>query len=502
MTEKRKQLIRRILLAVCTAAVVLALAIIGVVQLLNDRREQAREPWLDTAAAELDRITIDAKLDPASHSMAVTQTLMLTSRTAEPRQELVLRSWANAFMKPDTSPLAGNTECCPDGFSAGSLVLEEATVVKNGIPALTDHLYRDDARTVLALPLEESWQQGESLLVTLRYTVHFPHAKYRFGWWENTFMAGHAFIVPALWQNGAYRTDAWQALGDPLSGECADYTLSITAPKGYRCAVGGTVTATSHTKDYTTWVVHAPAVRDVGLVLSTELEPVARTVDGIRLTAYAADRALAGTLLGHAADMLEAYNECYVPYPFEDLTVCALPLGVSGAEYTALCMVADTLQEDELELTAAHELAHQWWYALVGSDSQTHPWLDEALCEYSLLEYVEHRYGLSAREDLRMQRIEPSMRITVAGGATPGAPLDYFETETDYAMLVYGRAAAFLCAADELLSGRLAQVLGTYAQTYALAIADRADLARVMLEAGGVDIEPLMVDFLDTYLIN
>jgi len=69
-------------------------------------------------------------------------------------------------------------------------------------------------------------------------------------------------------------------------------------------------------------------------------------------------------------------------------------------------------------------------------------------------------------------------------------------------MLVYGRAAAFLCAADELLSGRLAQVLGTYAQTYALAIADRADLARVMLEAGGVDIEPLMVDFLDTYLIN
>lgn len=487
---------RAVVIGIALAAVLTVLLVAGNA-LRTGRAPQPSQALLE-ATAGLDRIHIQAQLNPDERSMAVTQTLTLISRTEEPRQELVLRTWANTFLQPDTSPIAGNADCCPEGFSAGSLVLEGAQVEQQGTVASPEHFYRDDARTVLALPLQGAWQPGETLTVTLRYAVHFPHAKYRFGWWEDTFMAGHAFVVPALWQDGAYRTDAWQPLGDPLSGECVNYTLEITVPKGYSCAAGGSIAARSTDADGTTYRIDAPAVRDVGLVMSTGLQTAARRVDGVLVQACAPGRAQAGQMLGYACSALEAYSECFGAYPWPVYTVCALPLGISGAEYTALSMVADDLAAPEY--TIAHETAHQWWYALVGSDCQTHPWLDEALCEYSLLEYVEKRYGLSAREELRQRRIEPSMRITVAGGATPGAPLDYFETETDYTMLVYGRGAAFLCAADELLAGRLAEVLEAYAQQYAFAIADRQDLSRTMLEKGGIDIEPLMVDYLDTYL--
>jgi aminopeptidase N len=165
-------------------------------------------------------------------------------------------------------------------------------------------------------------------------------------------------------------------------------------------------------------------------------------------------------------------------------------------------MVANDLKGEQLEHTVAHETAHQWWYGLVGSDCTTHPWMDEALCEYSLLCYVQDRYGDRAREELRQTLIEPAMRITVAGQATPGAPLDYFETATDYSVLVYGRAAALLCAADDLLGGRLNDALRHYAQRYAFGIADRAELPKAIWEATGEDIEPLMVDYLDTYLLH
>lgn len=496
----RKKRYGRAAAAFSIALVVVLVGLAGVVLAKRSKPAPQAALWLQEAAAGLDEINIQAVLDPEGRSMEVIQTLMLTSRTEESRQELVLRTWANAFLRPDTSPIAGNEACCPDGFSAGSLVLEEAQVEQQGIKAAVPHFYRDDARTVMALPLSAGWQQGETLTVTLRYTVHFPHARYRFGWWENNFMAGHAFIVPALWQDGAYRTDSWLPLGDPLSGECANYTLTITVPDGYCCAAGGSTTLVSRSGGSATYRIDAPAVRDAGLVMSAALESVTRSVDGVLLQAFAPGKAQARELLGYAQGALEAYSERFGGYPWPVYTVCALPLGITGAEYTALGMVAQ--QDATLEYTVAHELAHQWWYALVGSDSQTHPWLDEALCEYSLLEYVEHRYGQNAREELRQRRIEPSMRITAAGEATPGAPLEYFETETDYAILVYGRAAAFLCAADELLSGGLAQVLESYAQQYALRIADRDALSRTILDKGGVDIAPLMVDYLDTYLIN
>jgi len=39
---------------------------------------------------------------------------------------------------------------------------------------------------------------------------------------------------------------------------------------------------------------------------------------------------------------------------------------------------------------AAHEAAHQWWYALIGNDQALDPWLDEALCTYSEKIYYEN----------------------------------------------------------------------------------------------------------------
>jgi hypothetical protein len=35
------------------------------------------------------------------------------------------------------------------------------------------------------------------------------------------------------------------------------------------------------------------------------------------------------------------------------------------------------------DLPAVHETAHQWWYALVGNDEYRHPWMDEALAQYT-----------------------------------------------------------------------------------------------------------------------
>lgn len=457
------------------------------------------------AAQGLDEIHIEAEVDPVAGTMAVTQRLTLCSRVEESRDTLVLRTWPNAFQRPSTSPLClldGGESYYPAGFSAGSLAVDEVTVAGQ----MVRHRYLDEAKTVLELPLSQSWQEGETLEVTLRYTVHFPKALYRFGSAQGILMAGQTFAVPAPWEEGSYRTDAYEPVGDPLSGEAANYHLTLTVPQGYRCAVTGRVTGVIQSKDGPTqYQVEAPAVREIGLVVSASHVQVSRLSSGVLVEAMASTRQNANRLLDLAAAALESYSSRYGAYPYPTFTVCEAPMAVSGAEYPGLVMIAsDVIAKggSDLEYAVAHEAAHQWWYALVGSDSVNQAWMDEALCEFSLLDYVEDRYGRAAREELRMSRIEPAMRVTLPKGATPGAPLSYFESMTEYTVLVYGRAAAFLCAVDEMLEGGLDPVLRAYVQRYGFSTATREDFLRLVLEETGVDIEPLMIDYLDTYLIT
>jgi aminopeptidase N len=45
-----------------------------------------------------------------------------------------------------------------------------------------------------------------------------------------------------------------------------------------------------------------------------------------------------------------------------------------------------------LTLITIHEMAHQWWYARVGNDPATNPWLDEAMATYSEYIFFEQFY--------------------------------------------------------------------------------------------------------------
>ena len=51
------------------------------------------------------------------------------------------------------------------------------------------------------------------------------------------------------------------------------------------------------------------------------------------------------------------------------------------------------LMVDTREFVVVHEVAHQWWSAVVGSDSKRHAFLDEALANFSAALYFEVVHG-------------------------------------------------------------------------------------------------------------
>jgi len=334
--------------------------------------------------------------------------------------------------------------------------------------------------------------------------VQIPRMAYRFGMWDGICALGSAFAVPAVWEDGAFRTDAYAPVGDPFVTDCANYTVSVTVPEGYACAGSGWA-ETEKEKGEITFRFSAPAIRDFALVISDRFASAQALEGGVLITACASDASHAREMLKAARKAVRVYESLWGEYPYQSFTLAEIHMPLGGMEYPALAMISsDELVQGgrELEYLIAHETAHQWWYALVGSDGFHQPWQDEALCEFGVLEYAESVYGVQERSDLEQTRVESAMRVTVSQGITPGAPLDRFSSMSEYSLVVYNRGAAYFCALDRMLPDGLNPFLREYAQTFAFLRASREDFERLLSASTGEDFSPLTRDYLDTAILN
>jgi aminopeptidase N len=102
--------------------------------------------------------------------------------------------------------------------------------------------------------------------------------------------------------------------------------------------------------------------------------------------------------LDWAAKALTVYQKEFGAYPYRELDVVETGTTAGGIEYPGLVAVASRFYSDAnrqavFESATVHEVAHQWWYNVVGNDQVNHPWLDEALAQYATYRYFQDAYG-------------------------------------------------------------------------------------------------------------
>lgn len=454
------------------------------------------------AAQGLDSIIIDASFDPYSRLLSATQVMTLRNPAGRTLDSVTLRSYSGAYLQESTSPAASEelfSACYGAAFSSGGLVLESAAV--NG--SSVSFTWADAAHTVLSLPVQ--WFAGSDVTVELKYTVSIPQCASRFGVEDDIFALGNVFPTLALWESDDWRTEGYCAIGDPFLSACANWTVRLSLPPGYTVAGTG-YPQPVYLGDGAIYTLQAQAVRDFALVISNQFTTASGMAGDVLITAYAKDKAAAQRMVKYARQAVTCYERHYGEYVYPTLTLAEVSFPYGGMEYPRLVMIGDEIiadSGDSLEVTVAHEVAHQWWYAMVGSDSYNQPWQDEALCEYALLDYVGQVYGAAARENTAFDRIETAMRITIPRGVTPGSPIDYFQDLSEYSTVVYRRGAALWLAMENLLGkDRLDAALQSYVQQYRFGIAARDDLTQVLSQAAGQDVSTLMEDYLDTYIVN
>ena len=439
---------------------------------------------------------VTLRLNPEESTLAISETIRFRNDTGDTLDSLMLRAWLNAFQREDTSPAALEElydACYPDGFSSGGITIYD--VIWNGERA--DYAYANGDETALEIAIPALAPNEEGTL-TFRCLAQIPDCAHRTGRVGNTFQLGNVIPLLSLYREGAWRTDEYGPIGDPFLSECANFQITAYLPEDYAPACSAVLTRNGDGA----WQGEIKGARDVALCVSPDYKLAVGRQGSAAVYSYAKTEAGAKRALEYAQKALETYGSLYGAYPYPALTICSVDFPFGGMEYPGLCMIGESNYLDSkaetLELTIAHETAHQWFYALVGSDQVKNPWQDEAMCEYAMLRYVQKRYGAGSFENLKYYRVDAPLQERLPGSLTPGSPIDYFGSLADYSSVVYGRDAALLLALDEMLPRGADDFLHAYADEFAFQFVTRAQLEDFLNRYADMDLRPLLLDYLDT----
>jgi aminopeptidase N len=191
------------------------------------------------------------------------------------------------------------------------------------------------------------------------------------------------------------------------------YDVTLTAPDGLIVVATGTSISEVDNGDGTTTrrLVGGP-MRDFNIVASGGYQSASKQVGDVSVNSYfSAEDAAGGTqALDWAATALQTFERKFGPYPYRELDIAATSTSAGGIEYPGMVVIAGRLFDDMssrafFEAATVHEVAHQWWYDVVGNDQVNQPWLDEGLAQYST--YLYYRDVYERRE---ANRVEDSLQ--------------------------------------------------------------------------------------------
>ncbi|MDP4177883.1 MAG: M1 family aminopeptidase, partial [Bacillota bacterium] len=198
-------------------------------------------------------------------------------------------------------------------------------------------------------------------------------------------------------------------------------------------------------------------VRDFAAVASDKFQIVKANIGGTVIKSYAFDKTKAEKVLNYSAKAIETFNKRFGEYPYSTCSVVQTDLQ-GGMEYPTMVMIISDSYTNitaknimsvlmyqgvigDLEDVVVHELAHQWWYGLVGDNEYDEAWVDEPITQFSTLLYYKDVYGDKKFESMYNTSIKYEYNLSSASikDTSFKRPLNEF-TESDYEILVYCRA--------------------------------------------------------------
>jgi len=352
---------------------------------------------------------IDARLDEDAKTIDGKATIRWRNITDDATTELQFHLYWNAWRDAESTWLrerriAGLYEPPPpDAWSSMDIKSLRVRDASGGMRDLTKEMRfiaPDDGnvrdRTVMSVPLGRRVEPNEGVEIVMEWTAKIPRPFARTGWIGDYYFIAQWFPKLGVLESDGWNTHQFHAATEFFS-DFGVYDVRLTVPRRFVIGASGRQTARTDNADGTTTHRYQQEdIHDFAWTASPDFldqtqrfeHPTLPAVD-VRLLLLPEHRGQADRYFAAVNAVLKRYGEWFGAYPYGHITIIdpAFQSESDGMEYPTLVTGRArwlALKTTQLpESTTAHEVGHQWWYAMVATNEFEHAWMDEGFNTYA-----------------------------------------------------------------------------------------------------------------------
>lgn len=305
----------------------------------------------------------------------------------------------------------------------------------------------------------------------------------------------------AVYDDEEWNLDPVSGIGDSVYSDIAYYTVEFAVPEGMSHSATGILIDSVDSSGFTYNRYISGPVRDFFIVIGRDLRLKSNKAQDIMINTYylPGHEDEADKTLDIAAGSLRTFNNKFGYYPYTELDIIEAPMnGSIAVEFPGIVVVGSSVYGNAIFIS--HEIAHQWWYNLVGNDVIDDPWIDEALATYSSIIYYEYnRTDSEYKQVLLYFENEYKRGIDSGNDDLVTESLEHFEKLGGkyYNRIVYSKGAVFYHNLREKIGDKaFFQALKDYYLDKKYKIASADDLLNRFEESSGMELDDFYQEWL------
>ncbi len=382
--------------------------------------------------------TIDVSLNDKEHTLDGFERIEYINNSPDTLKFIWFHLWPNAYKNDktafsDQSLENGSTKFYfSDKEDRGYINRLEFKV--NDQTAFTeDHPnYIDIIKLILPAPLSP----GGIVTITTPFHVRLPHNFSRGGHDGESYQATQWYPKPAVYDRKGWHPIPYLDQGEFYS-EFGNYDVRISLPKNYVVAATGDLQNEDEknwllTRSNFSWVPKKEKIKtkygqtktftQLFPVSSSESKTIRYIQNNVHDFAWFADkrfivkhdtcRLASGKIidayifytpdessswnnsLQTVEDAIRTRSEWVGEYPYNVVSAVQGPQGFGGGmEYPTITLISPAMSGAMLDFTIAHEVGHNWFYGILGTNERLHPWMDEGVNTFYDNRYSKWKYG-------------------------------------------------------------------------------------------------------------
>lgn len=359
---------------------------------------------------------IDVTLNDNSHILHASEKIKYTNNSPDTLRFLFFHLWANAYKNDRTAfsdQMVENNET--DFYFSKEEKRGFTDSLKFRVNGEEVNISEYNNHTdVVLLELLNPLLPNETIEITTPFRVVIPEVFSRMGHKEQAYQISQWYPKPAVYDNKGWHPMPYLDQGEFYS-EFGNFTVNITLPKNYVVAATGDLQDAAEVKFIESHMLKNDSSLLTRLKDNPESDAQYKTItykqNNVHDFAWFANKQF---IVEKTTDTLPngKQTDCYSFFPpaqhkFYDSSsittaktihylsvhvgeyaykqasiVAGYLLAGGGMEYPNVTVIGSIDSKSMLQTVIIHEVGHNWFYGMLGSNEREHPWMDEGINSY------------------------------------------------------------------------------------------------------------------------